>query len=120
MDQTADREQARNRRVHSAAGIIPLPLWVVLYVIAAVIFVYMLFFADRGERAVTQALLIGSVTVVISVSVLVLTFFNRPYGDGLGRLKPTAMERSLRIVDAELRIAGLNLTLPCDADGRAI
>ena len=49
MDQTADREQARIDRVHGAEGIIPLPLWLVLFVISGVIFVYMLFFADPAE-----------------------------------------------------------------------
>ena len=36
MDQTADREQARIDRVHGAEGIIPLPLWLVLFVISVV------------------------------------------------------------------------------------
>ena len=49
MDQTANREQARVDRVHGAEGLIPFPLWLVLYVISGVIFAYMLFFADRGE-----------------------------------------------------------------------
>ena len=65
MDQTADRQQARVDRIHGAEGIIPLPLWLALFLISGVIFVYMLFFADSGERAKTQALLMGSVTVVI-------------------------------------------------------
>ena len=34
MDQTADREQARNDRIHGAEGIIPVPLWLVLFVIS--------------------------------------------------------------------------------------
>jgi len=33
MDQTVDREQARNARVHSTEGIIPVPLWLALFVI---------------------------------------------------------------------------------------
>ena len=70
MDQTVDRQQARNERVHPAAGIIPLPLWLALFVICGVIFGYMLFFADRGEGAVTQAMLMGSVTVVITLLML--------------------------------------------------
>jgi len=41
-DQTAAREQAHNQRVHAAQGIVPIPLWIVLHVIAGVIFVYML------------------------------------------------------------------------------
>ena len=55
------REEARRDRIHGAVGVIPTPLWIVLFFIPAVIFVYMLFFADSGERAVTQGVLMGSV-----------------------------------------------------------
>ena len=61
LGQTSDREQARQDRVHSASGVIPTPLWVVLFFIAAVVFVYMLFFADPSEGAVSQAMLMGAV-----------------------------------------------------------
>ena len=50
LDHTADREEARRNRIHGALGLVPGPLWVVLFFISAVIFVYMLFFADSGER----------------------------------------------------------------------
>ena len=59
LDQTSDREQARTDRVHGALGVIPTPLWFVLFFSSAVIFLYMLFFADSGERAVVQALMMG-------------------------------------------------------------
>ena len=65
LDQTADRQQARQDRVHGAVGVIPTPLWIVLFTISVVIFAYMLFFADKGEGAVTQAMLMGSVVFVI-------------------------------------------------------
>ena len=55
LDQTSTREEARRDRVHASEGVIPAALWRVLYFIAAVIVVYMLFFADIGERAVTSA-----------------------------------------------------------------
>jgi hypothetical protein len=119
MDQTAVREQARLTRIHGAEGIIPLPLWIILYVVAGVIFAYMLFFADRGERAVTQAMLMGSVTVVVTFLLLVLSFFDQPYGDGAGKLQPIAMERSLRLIATQAEAVGLELTPPCDADGNA-
>jgi hypothetical protein len=61
LDQTSDREEARRDRIHGAAGVIPASLWVILLLTGGVIFVYMLFFADSGEGAVTQAVLIGSV-----------------------------------------------------------
>jgi len=119
MDQTVDREQARNARVHSTEGIIPVPLWLALFVICGVIFGYMLFFADRGESAVTQAMLMGSVTVVITFLMLLVIFFNNPHGGGVGRLQPTAMERALRLIDAELKVVAVDVTPPCDERGVA-
>jgi hypothetical protein len=117
MDQTANREQARIDRVHGAEGILPLPLWVALFAICLVIFVYMLFFADPAEGAVTQGVLMGSVTVVISLLMMLLVFFNHAHGDGIGALKPTAMERTIRLIDIQARLAGITVTAPCDARG---
>jgi amino acid transporter len=117
MDQMSQREQARIDRVHGAEGIIPTPLWVVLSVISVVIFVYMLFFADPAEGAVTQSILMGSVTVVITLLLLLLVFFDHPHGDGVGRLKPIAMERTVGLIDTELKMAGLHVTPPCDEHG---
>ena len=119
LDQRADREQSRNDRIHGAVGIIPGPLWVVLFFIAAVIFVFMQFFADRGERAVVQAMLIGSVTAAISAILLLIGFLDHPVRDGYGGLRPVAMQRTLRILDQERRIVGDTAPLPCDARGVA-
>ncbi|MGZ5398759.1 MAG: bestrophin-like domain [Nocardioides sp.] len=118
MSQTADREQARIARVHGAEGIIPSPLWVVLFMISGVIFGYMLFFADRAEGAVTQGVLMGSVTVVITLLLLLLSFFNHPHGGGVGRLQPTAMERTVRLIDTQAEVAGISVTPPCDGRGQ--
>ena len=78
MDQNADRQQARVDRIHGAEGIIPLPLWLAMILISIVIFVYLLFFADSGEGAKTQALLMGSVTIVICLLLQLLVFFDHP------------------------------------------
>jgi hypothetical protein len=49
LDQTSDREQARRDRLHGAEGIIPSSIWIILLMIAGVVFAFMLFFADSGE-----------------------------------------------------------------------
>ena len=121
LELTSTREEARRDRIHGAEGVIPTPLWIVLIVISGVIFVYMLFFADSGERAKTQALMMGSVTAVISIMLLLLVFLDSPFRSGVGALRPTAMERSLRIVDqglGALGVSGTSLRIPCDAAGR--
>ena len=56
------------------------------------------------ERAVTQAMMIGSVIAVIAATLLLIRFLDDPFRDGFGGLKPMAMERTLRILDAERRV----------------
>lgn len=120
MGQTSDREQARIARIHGAEGIIPAPLWLALFVISAVIFAYLLFFADPGEGRVAQGMLMGSATVVISLLLQLLMFFNHPHGDGVGRLQPSAMERTLRLIDIQAEAVGLDVTAPCDEHGNVL
>jgi hypothetical protein len=117
LEQTSAREEARLDRIHGAVGVIPTPLWIVLFFISAVIFVYMLFFADSGERAVTQALLMGSVTAVIVLMLLLLSSLDNPFRSGVGGLRPVAMERTLAIVDEALDAVGGDVAIPCDGEG---
>jgi len=116
-DQTSDREEARNARIHGAVGVIPTPLWIVLFLSAGMIFMFMLFFADSGERAIVQAMMIGAVTVIITATLLLLTALDNPFHSGIGGLRPVAMERSLKVIDQELAVAGVTVTPPCDAAG---
>jgi Protein of unknown function (DUF4239) len=118
-EQTSTREEARLDRIHGAEGVIPTPLWIVLFFISGVVFVYMLFFADSGERAVTQALLMGSVTAVITTMLLLLSFLDSPFQSGVGGVQPVAMERTLRIVDEASTLTGIEIEMPCTEDGAA-
>ena len=90
LDQTSDRETARRDRIHGAAGIIPGSVWVVLFLTAAVVFAYMLFFADSAEMARSQAMLIGSATTVLVVTLLVINALDNPYRKGVGSIRPVA------------------------------
>ena len=83
------------------------------------IFAYLLFFADRAEGAVTQGMLMGSVTVVISLLLLLLMFFDHPHGEGVGRLQPVAMERTIGLIATQAQLAGITVSPPCDDRGNA-
>jgi ABC-type multidrug transport system fused ATPase/permease subunit len=117
LGQRSAREAARSARIHGAVGVIPTPLWVVLFFTSGLIFVYMLFFADSGERALVQALMMGTVVAVITAMLLLLNSLNNPFHNGIGGLRPVAMERALKIIDQELEIAGYHEPPPCDARG---
>jgi len=117
LDQTSDREEGRRDRIHGAANVIPDSLWVVLIVSAVIIFVFMLFFADRAEGPVTQAMLMGSVAAVLTVTLLTIRALDSPYQAGLGQLQPAAMERTLTILEEERAVVGDTESPPCDEEG---
>jgi hypothetical protein len=119
FDQTSDREEARRDRVHGATGIIPGSIWLVLIVMAAVVFAYMLLFADSAEMARSQAMLIGSATTVLVATLLAINALDNPYRDGIGSLRPVAMERALRMIGDARAAVGDDAVAPCDAAGRA-
>jgi hypothetical protein len=119
LDQTSTREEARRDRIHGAAGIIPAPIWFVLFLTAAIVFTYMLFFADRAERALSQAMLMGSATAVVVATMLAINALDNPYREGPGSIQPVAMERTLALVDEARDVLGLTTPPPCDEDGRA-
>jgi hypothetical protein len=118
LDQTSDREQARSDRIHGAEGVIPQPLWLVLFFGAIVILVFMMFFADSGERAVVQAMQIGSVVAVIGATLAVIGFLDQPHQPHFGGLRPVAMERTLTILSEEAQVTGQDGPVPCDRNGR--
>lgn len=67
----------------------------------------MLFFADRAEGAVTQGVLMGSVTVTITLLLLLLAFFHHPHGGGFeveSRDEAERLDAAAEISAAEVRL----------------
>jgi hypothetical protein len=120
LSQTSAREEARRDRIHGAVGVIPTSVWIVLFLIGAVIFAYMLFFADPEEGAGTQAMLMGAVTMVIVCLFLVIYALDTPFHPGVGGLGPVAMERATGNIDHALALIGGNIRIPCNAAGTAV
>jgi len=117
LDQRTDRETARADRAHGAEGVIPTPLWVVLFLSSGIIFVFMLFFADSAERSVVQGTMMGSVAIVITSTLLLLWFLDHPYSESVGGLRPVAMERTVAQLTQERGLASERIEIPCDAQG---
>jgi hypothetical protein len=88
----------------------------VLFLSAAILFLFMLFFADIGERAFVQATMMGGVAVLVSSLLLLLWFLDNPFHGGVGSLKPVAMERTLDLLKQEASVAG-GVAPPCDEAG---
>ena len=95
---------------------IPAPVWIVLFLSAGILFVFMLFFADSGEGVVVQATMMGGVAILVTSLLLLLWFLDNPYHDGVGGLKPVAMEGTLDLVKKETKVVG-TIEAPCDEAG---
>ena len=115
LDERSDREDARADRTHAAEGVIPPPVWIVLFLSVGIIFLFMLFFADSGERAVVQATMMGGVTIMVSSLLLLLWFLDNPYNGGFGAIKPVAMDSTLTLLEKET--SGVGGAVPCDGKG---
>jgi hypothetical protein len=57
--------------------------------------------------------------VIVSM-LLLLQFLNHPFHDGIGGLRPDAMERTLQVIDEELSTTQRRMQLPCDTRGNAL
>ena len=82
------------------------------------ILAYVLSFADPEERFATQALMVGSVTVIMVGGPILAWFLSHPYEDQVGSVKPVAMERTLDELTHDPEFAAPALSVPCDANGR--
>jgi hypothetical protein len=51
---------------------------------------------------------------------LLLQFLDNPFHEGIGGLRPDAMERTLKVIDQELSPTQRRIQLPCDARGNAL
>ncbi len=115
LDERSDREDARADRVHGA-GVIPAPVWIVLFLSAGILLGFMLFFADPGESAVVQAMMMGGVSVLVVSLLLLLSFLDNPYRGDVGALKPTSMQSTLTVLQQDANVVG-GVVAPCDAAG---
>jgi len=120
IDLSSEREEARQDRIHGAEGVIPVTLWVLLLLGALMVLTYMMFFADSGERAIVQAMQIGTVVVLMGATMILIQRLNDPFGEGPGGLEPTAMERTLGLLEVQLADEVDTGPLPCAENGELV
>src|SRR4051794_8641500 len=116
LDERSDREDGRADRAHGAQAVIPAPVWIVLFLSAGILFLFMLFFADPAEGVVVQATMMGGIMVLVTSLLLLLAFLDNPYAGDVGALKPTAMEGTLKVMQLDAHVVG-SFPTPCDANG---
>jgi hypothetical protein len=110
-----ERIGGRRERLQEARPLIPGLVWVLLGVGSALVVLYVLFFADRRERAVVQAMLMVSVTTMLGAGLVMIKFFDDPYENVPGSIRPVAMVQALATLEATRVEAGT--PAPCGPKG---
>ena len=120
LEQTSTRQLARQDRIHGAAGVMPTPLWIALFFISLIVLGFILTFADSGGAGGRAGAVHGRhARHDHRHAAAAATSSTIPSRSGVGGLQPTAMERSLVIMDEALDAVGVDVTVPCDEDGPA-
>ena len=119
FDKASDRDNARRQRLLEANGGLPALLWIMLVLAAVSCVAFVLLYADPSERALGQAVFVGSVAAVIVSSLLAVALLSSPFQGGHGSVAPTDMRYTLKLVEAEAATLHDPLATPCDARGAA-
>ena len=101
-----ERRQGRQGRIGEAEGLVPPVVWLILIIGAVVVIASVALFADREEAAVTQAALAAAVAIIVVSGLVLVRFLDKPYEDKSGSIKPTAMERTLALMERDYRERG--------------
>jgi hypothetical protein len=118
FEQSAERREGRRGRLTEAEPLVPALVWLALFLGSGLIIAYLCFYADPAERAVVQALMIGAVTTMAVAGLLVVRFLDKPYENGSGGIKPTAMTTTLQLMEAESPSAEPAAAAFCDVRGQ--
>ncbi|MDO8732612.1 MAG: DUF4239 domain-containing protein [Actinomycetota bacterium] len=108
------REDARQTRLLEAESVLPNLFWLVLLTGAFAVIGFMFFWADSGERKRVQVLMIGSVTGLITASLLLVSLLDSPIGSQVGKIHPTEMMHTQTLMQAQIPA---DFKYACDAQG---
>jgi len=82
---------------------------------SGLVVIFVLFFADRRERGSVQAMLMVSVTTMLGAGLVMIKFFEDPYQNVPGSIRPEAMARTLATLESTRGEEGTRA--PCGPDG---
>jgi hypothetical protein len=98
LNEAVVRTTGRQSRLADDTPAIPTPLWIALVFAGCVAVSLQLGMADRGERLLVQGLQVAGLAAVVTTGLLLIAFFDHPFGQSVGSLKPRSMKHTLVLV----------------------
>lgn len=113
-----ERIEGRRTRLAEAIRVVPLPLWIVLLIGAALTIGWVILSAGRKGSFLVQGAVVVSVSVMVMSALLLVWFLDHPFADEHGAITPIEMEHALHTIEEEAEASRLTeVAPPCTAEG---
>ena len=111
------RIEGRRERLAEAIRIVPLPLWIVLLIGAALTIGWVILSAGKRGSYLVQAAVVASVATMVTAALLLVDFLDHPFASESGSITPIEMEHTLETIELEEPEQGVVVTPPCTEEG---
>jgi hypothetical protein len=78
---------------------------------------YVLLYADPDEGVVAQVAMMASTAALVAASLVAVAVLASPFQNEEGSIKPTGMQYSISVIQADLAAERRTLPILCDASG---
>ncbi|MEI7692345.1 MAG: hypothetical protein WCJ50_07475, partial [Actinomycetes bacterium] len=117
---TKERELGRRARLLVAQGEVPTLLWVLLVIAGLMVIGYVLLYADPDEGVVAQVAMMASTAALVAASLVAVAVLASPFQNEEGSIKPTGMQYSISVIEADLAAERRTLPILCNANGNPV
>jgi len=111
------RIEGRRTRLAEAVRVVPLPLWFVLLLGAALTIGWVVLSAGRPGSFFLQAAVVASVAAMATSALLLVWFLDHPFADERGSITPIEIEHTLETIEDEEEDQAVEMTPPCTPAG---
>ena len=95
----------------------PTLLWVLLVIAGLMVIGYVLLYADPDEGVVAQVAMMASTAALVAASLVAVAVLASPFQNEEGSIKPTGMQYSISVIQADLAAERRTLPILCNANG---
>ena len=113
------RIEGRRTRLAEAVRTVPLPMWGVLLIGAALTIGWVILGASRQGSFLVQTAVVASVAAMVTSALLLVWFLDHPFAGQSGSITPIEMEHTLETIAEEEHDQAVEVTPPCTPEGDA-
>jgi hypothetical protein len=120
LEEQDARIEGRRTRLAEAIRTVPLPMWLVLLLGAALTVGWVILGANRKGSFLVQTAVVASVAAMVTSALLLVWFLDHPFAGESGSITPVEMEHTLATIAEEEEDQAGEVVPPCTPAGDAL